>query len=71
MYRSVTVDDEDVNSVFRKLRRATFRKIVQNPLRAFFYNIIIEPLTILGMMHPVLAEIAMAFWGIRDGISVF
>ncbi|RLC84468.1 MAG: hypothetical protein DRI79_12825, partial [Chloroflexi bacterium] len=27
---------------------------------AFFYNVVMIPLAILGMMHPVLAEIAMA-----------
>ena len=42
------------------LSRATFRKIRQNLFWAFFYNIVMIPLAILGMMHPVLAEIAMA-----------
>ncbi len=27
---------------------------------AFFYNVVMIPLAILGLMHPVLAEIAMA-----------
>ena len=43
-----------------KLSRATFRKIVQNLFWAFFYNIIMVPLALIGVMHPVLAEIAMA-----------
>ncbi|WP_455383242.1 heavy metal translocating P-type ATPase [Salinispira pacifica] len=43
-----------------KLSRATFRKIMQNLFWAFFYNIIMVPLAIIGVMHPVLAEIAMA-----------
>jgi Cu+-exporting ATPase len=43
-----------------KLSRATFRKIRQNLFWAFFYNIIMIPLAILGLMHPALAEIAMA-----------
>jgi Cu+-exporting ATPase len=43
-----------------KLSRATFRKIKQNLFWAFFYNVIMVPLAILGLMHPALAEIAMA-----------
>ncbi len=43
-----------------KLSRATFNKVVQGLFWAFFYNVVMIPLAILGMMHPVLAEIAMA-----------
>ena len=43
-----------------KLSRATFRKVTQGLFWAFFYNVVMIPLAILGMMHPVLAEIAMA-----------
>ncbi len=43
-----------------KLSRATFRKVMQGLFWAFFYNVVMVPLAILGMMHPVLAEIAMA-----------
>ena len=42
------------------LSRATFRKIRQNLFWAFFYNLIMVPLAIMGWMHPLLAEIAMA-----------
>ncbi len=42
------------------LSRATFRKIKQNLFWAFFYNVVMIPLAIVGWMHPVLAEIAMA-----------
>ncbi len=43
-----------------KLSRATFDKVTQGLFWAFFYNVVMIPLAILGMMHPVLAEIAMA-----------
>jgi Cu+-exporting ATPase len=42
------------------LSRATFRKIEQNLFWAFFYNVVMIPLAVIGWMHPVLAEIAMA-----------
>ena len=42
------------------LSRATFRKIRENLFWAFFYNIAMIPLAVVGWMHPVLAEIAMA-----------
>jgi Cu+-exporting ATPase len=42
------------------LSRATFRRIKQNLFWAFFYNVVMVPLAVIGWMHPVLAEIAMA-----------
>ena len=52
----------DLSAVVRaaKLSRATFRKIRQNLFWAFFYNVVMIPLAVIGVMHPVLAEIAMA-----------
>jgi len=42
------------------LSKATFRKIKQNLFWAFAYNVVAIPLAIAGVLHPVIAEIAMA-----------
>ena len=57
----------DLSTVVKavKLSQATFRKIKQNLFWAFFYNVVMMPLAIIGVMHPVLAEIAMAFSSIN------
>ncbi len=58
----VTLVSGDLMSVVKaaKLSRATFRKIKQNLFWAFFYNMIAIPIAFLGLLHPVIAEIAMA-----------
>ena len=43
-----------------RLSRATFSKIKQNLFWAFFYNSIAIPLAIVGVLNPVVAELAMA-----------
>ncbi len=42
------------------LSKATFKKIKQNLFWAFAYNTIAIPLAVAGVLHPVVAEIAMA-----------
>jgi len=58
----ITLVSGDLDSVVRAVRlsRAAFAKIRQNLFWAFFYNIIAIPVAALGLLHPVLAEIAMA-----------
>ncbi len=43
-----------------RLSQETFKKIKQNLFWAFAYNLIAIPLAFTGMLHPVIAEIAMA-----------
>lgn len=47
------------------LSRLTFKKIRQNLFWAFFYNLVMLPVAMVGWMHPVLAEIAMALSSIN------
>ncbi len=58
----VTVVRGDLESVARAVRiaRRTFAIIRQNLFWAFFYNVVAIPVAILGLLHPVLAELAMA-----------
>jgi Cu+-exporting ATPase len=42
------------------LARATFGKIRQNLFWAYFYNALAIPVAMLGLLHPLLAEAAMA-----------
>lgn len=42
------------------LSRSTMKKIRQNLFWAFIYNVVMIPAAIIGWMHPVLAEAAMA-----------
>ena len=43
-----------------ELSKATFGKIKQNLFWAFAYNVVAIPLAVGGVLHPVIAEVAMA-----------
>jgi len=43
-----------------QLGKATYNKIVQNLWWAFGYNLVFVPLAMVGLLHPVIAEICMA-----------
>ena len=59
----VTLVSGSLHGVVKAIRlsKATFKKIKQNLYWAFGYNIVAIPLAILGLMHPAIAEAAMAF----------
>ena len=48
-----------------EISKATFKKIKQNLFWAFFYNMIAIPFAMMGVLHPVIAEIAMLFSSIN------
>ncbi len=57
----------DLKAVLRatRLANATFSKIKQNLFWAFIYNIIAIPLAFVCVLHPVMAEVAMALSSIN------
>ncbi len=63
----ITLVRGDLSSVVSavKLSKATFRKIRQNLFWAYFYNTMAIPAAILGFLHPVIAEAAMAMSSIN------
>lgn len=63
----VTLVGGNLEGVARALRlsRATFRKIRQNLFWAFIYNLIMIPIAMVGLLHPALAEAAMAMSSIN------
>ncbi len=63
----ITLVKGDLTSVVSAIRlsNAIFRKIKENLFWAFFYNIVAIPVAVLGFLHPVIAEVAMAFSSIN------
>jgi P-type Cu+ transporter len=60
---SIVLIEGHIHAVLKavNLSRHTFKKIRQNLFWAYFYNVIMIPVAVIGLMHPVLAEAAMAF----------
>ena len=58
----IVLAHSDLKAVFRatRLTNATFKIIKQNLFWAFIYNIVAIPLAFAGLLHPVIAEAAMA-----------
>jgi len=63
----ITLASGDLSAVVRAVRlsRATFRKIRQGLFWPFFYNAVAVPFAILGVLHPLIAEAAMALSSIN------
>ena len=59
----ITLMSGDLLSIVETLQlsRATMRKIKQNLVWAFAYNVILIPVAALGLLNPILAGAAMAF----------
>jgi P-type Cu+ transporter len=64
---AIVLIEGHINAVLKavNLSKLTFRKIRQNLFWAYFYNVVMIPVAVVGLMHPVLAEVAMAFSSIN------
>ncbi|MCC5915053.1 MAG: copper-translocating P-type ATPase [Balneolaceae bacterium] len=64
---SIILIDGNPDGVIKavNLSEMTFKKIRQNLFWAFFYNVVMIPVAMIGWMHPVLAEVAMALSSIN------
>jgi Cu+-exporting ATPase len=59
----VILTGEGIHKLIKLIRlsQLAFRKIRQNLLWAFIYNLIAIPLAMSGLLHPIVAELAMTF----------
>jgi len=59
----ITLVGSNLTGVYKAflISTKTFDKIKQNLFWAFFYNVVAIPLAMLGILHPVIAELTMAF----------
>ena len=63
----ITLVSGDLTAIVTAIRlsEATFKKIRQNLAWAFGYNVLAIPLAVLGLLHPLIAEAAMALSSIN------
>ncbi len=63
----IVLVEGDLSAVVKavKLSHATFRKIKQNLIWAFFYNVIAIPIAFVGLLHPLMGMAAMSFSSIN------
>ncbi|MFP3871634.1 MAG: heavy metal translocating P-type ATPase [Candidatus Aenigmatarchaeota archaeon] len=63
----IVLVEGDLSAVVKavKLSHATFRKIKQNLIWAFFYNVVAIPIAFVGFLHPLMGMAAMSFSSIN------
>ncbi|MFW5898549.1 MAG: heavy metal translocating P-type ATPase, partial [Candidatus Saliniplasma sp.] len=63
----IVLVEGDLSAVVKavKLSHATFAKIRQNLIWAFFYNVVAIPVAFLGLLHPLMGMAAMSFSSIN------
>ncbi|MBS3782429.1 MAG: copper-translocating P-type ATPase [Candidatus Thermoplasmatota archaeon] len=63
----IVLVEGDLSAVVKavKLSHATFRKIRQNLIWAFFYNVVAIPIAFVGFLHPLMGMAAMSFSSIN------